>query len=80
MPRFFLHVRSNGHSVIDREGTEFADLEAALREAVRGAREIVAARIQSGETIEDEVIDVTDSDGVTVASVRLIDQVRLPSR
>lgn len=48
MARFFIHV-DNGHGFIrDTDGIEFADLDAARRDAIRSGANIVAEELNAG--------------------------------
>ncbi|MEL6064001.1 MULTISPECIES: DUF6894 family protein [unclassified Methylobacterium] len=63
MPRFYFHVH-DGCSVLDPDGTELADPQAARLEAIRIAGDILkhdAHRIALGE---DWRIEVTDDTGL----------------
>ena len=40
MPRYFFHL-NDGHTALDAEGTELADLNAARQEAVRFSGEVL---------------------------------------
>ena len=69
MPRFFLDVL-NGHDVReDPEGQEFADLDAALAEAVASAQYLVAHGILRNEDLSERSFLVRDENDQTVASV-----------
>jgi hypothetical protein len=50
MPRYFLHVRRGGATVLDRQGVELADIEQAAAEAVRRGREIAKQDASNGLT------------------------------
>jgi len=45
MPLFFLHVRDGDRLIRDPDGSVFHDLEAARREAIESARELMASGI-----------------------------------
>ena len=60
MPRYFLHV---GELDTDPEGTELPDLEAARREAVLAAREMLAEWIMHGTDDIPTRIVITDEAG-----------------
>ena len=69
MPRFFLDVL-NGHDVReDPEGQEFADLDAALAEAVASAQYLVAHGILRHEDLSERSFLVRDENVQTVATV-----------
>jgi hypothetical protein len=52
MPRYYFHVSDSDHSIIDDEGTELPDLQAAHKEAVCASSEMLrdggAATLWSG--------------------------------
>ncbi|MBB5717056.1 DUF6894 family protein [Sphingomonas aerophila] len=77
MPRYHLHVLSDLHA-LDREGWELPNLELALREAVQGARELIAASILAGEPVcRQHRIEITDTEGEHLSTVRFGDLVDL---
>jgi len=67
--RFHIHVVANGERVTDEDGGDFADLVAARREAVASAREIMAQRLLTGQTIPADLsLIITDAHGDTVGN------------
>ncbi|MBL0408222.1 hypothetical protein JKG68_30530 [Microvirga aerilata] len=50
MPRYYLNFRNFSHSVHDDEGTEFANLYAAVQGAVRSAAEIGMGQLARGNS------------------------------
>jgi len=42
MPRFFFNIRNGDDYIADPDGTELADLDAAVEEALTGARELLS--------------------------------------
>ena len=48
MPRYFFHVREGSDLDRDGEGQEFADVEAARREAINSVREILGEKLLHG--------------------------------
>jgi hypothetical protein len=60
MPRFYFHVCDSSGFVEDEEGRELADVETARSEAVKGARDIIAAEIQTGTLVLSTFIEVED--------------------
>jgi hypothetical protein len=71
MPRYYLHFVAGSQRIADRVGSEFPDNKAALEEAYRAAREMVAERVLNGDTIEPESIEVVDEQGTLIDSVPL---------
>jgi hypothetical protein len=49
MGRFYFHVRAGDELTPDDEGMDLPDLSAAKREALLGARELLAEAIESGK-------------------------------
>jgi hypothetical protein len=68
MPRYFLNLRSDA-SVDDAEGMFLEDAEAARREAIRSARDILAAEVRHGRLPLDGAIEVTDEYGQPILTV-----------
>jgi hypothetical protein len=69
MARYHFHVRTLGELVQDEEGVEFADLDAAIVEAVRGARCLMKGEIETGSLRFDQSIEIWDSSGQQVTVV-----------
>jgi PAS domain S-box-containing protein len=69
MPRFFLDVLNGGEVREDPEGQDFADLDAALAEAVASARDLVARAIMQNEDVSGRSFLVRDENEQTVATV-----------
>ncbi len=78
LPRFHFHVRREGRLATDEEGAEHADSDAALEEALQGARELVSAWVAAGDPIDPGGVIVTDAGGGIVGEVRFADVVRTP--
>ena len=76
MPRFFFHVRRNGRRVDDDEGAVHDDVDAALDEAVQGAREVVSGWVQAGDPIGAGGVVVTNEAGAIVGEINFRDVVR----
>ena len=60
MPRYFLHIDDLG---TDPDGTELPDVDAARREALLSAREILAAAIMAGREDVPKRFLITDEEG-----------------
>ena len=70
MPRFFLHIDELG---TDPEGTELPSLEAARREAMLGAREMLAEWIlHEAEDVPTNIL-ITDTDMQLLGVVPILD-------
>jgi len=72
MARFYFHVLTPASLQIDVVGVEFSDHAEARRHAVLGARDLLA-EMASEHDISRWQIEVTDADGVLVASVPFSD-------
>jgi hypothetical protein len=77
MPRFYLHIRSAGEMIVDEEGLELPGLKAAISEAVRGARGILAGEIETGFLRLDQAIEIHDAQGLHVRTVPFTDTVSI---
>jgi hypothetical protein len=77
VPRYFLHIDELG---IDPDGTELPDLEAARREAMLSAREMLAERIILGAEATPLRILITDAAGNLLAVVHMRDVLPLALR
>jgi len=51
------------------EGIEFADLDTAIVEAVRGARDLVASGIRQNEDVSGQSFIIRDGNGMVAATV-----------
>jgi hypothetical protein len=78
MTRFYFHLRKGESFCADPEGAEFADLEAARKEAMQSARELVAESIRHDEGIEGQ-FEIAGEDGNVLLRFRLSDAVRIKS-
>jgi hypothetical protein len=63
MGRFYFHIRSGGRVIIDQEGSDFPDADAARQEALAAARQILAEAIKSGREYAPEDFIIADSEG-----------------
>jgi len=75
MPRYYFHVRDHTRAIIDEEGIELPDLEAAREEAVAAARELMSQSILKGESCDGRVFDIADVQGCVVLSVPFSDAI-----
>jgi hypothetical protein len=77
MGRFYFQIRKKAELFEDQEGMELPDAEAALEEGRAAAREILANRIVSGDAIDDEIFEIVDEGGASVARLPFKSAVRL---
>lgn len=73
MPRFFFHVRDGAEASLDREGQELPDTEAARREAICSAREMLGEGILHGGHLDHRQIEIADESGTVLATVSAAD-------
>jgi hypothetical protein len=73
MPRFFLNVRDGTDLSRDHEGQEFANAEAARREAVRSGREMLGEQLLHGGSLNHRQIEITDETGHVVDVLTISD-------
>lgn len=77
MERFFINIRDGETLMEDEEGSVLPSLEAALKEAMQSAKEILADQILSGAVINARVFEITDESGVIRATYLLRDAINL---
>lgn len=73
MPKFFLHIRDNGRLIEDPDGIERPDLASARKEAIAGAREILAGQLIAGETLDGQQIEICSETGEILEILRFSD-------
>jgi hypothetical protein len=72
MPRFFFHLHDH-LTVLDEDGMEFADLEAAKACGIKEARSLAADQVREGKLDLNHRFDVADERGVVVHTIRFAD-------
>jgi hypothetical protein len=72
MPRYFFHLQK-ANEAVDEEGLDLPDEQAALKEAVASARELLAEAIRAGRDLRPERIVIADATGREVATVNMKD-------
>ncbi len=73
MPRYFFHVREQSQFSRDTEGQELANLEAAKREAVNVAREMIGERLLHGGDIDGRIVVIADEQDQMLDEVHFCD-------
>lgn len=73
MTHYFFHIHRGDTRIEDFEGEEFADLDAALAEAVEAARELVATAVRTNQPINGDRIEIYDESNRYHGVVRLAD-------
>lgn len=76
MPRFFFNVHDDV-VVIDDDGIELADAEAARVAALSGARALMCDQVKTGRLSLHHRIEVVDESGEPVLSLPFGDAVRI---
>jgi hypothetical protein len=69
MGRFYFHLQAGDEIVQDDEGTDLPDLSAAQREALLGARELLAEAIRNGKPETPEAFVIADEEGRALSIV-----------
>jgi hypothetical protein len=75
MARFFFDIICEGAVIGDDDGLELRDAEQARREAVAGARSIMAADLLKGFVPMNQRIEVKDRSGALVLALPFADAV-----
>jgi hypothetical protein len=76
MPRFFFDVHDD-IDMIDDDGVELPDADAAAREALRGARALICEQVTKGRINLSHFVKVRDEAGAHVATVSFDEAVTL---
>lgn len=69
MPKFYFHIRTPLELDVDDIGTECASVEEATLQALRAAKEIICEWINDDSSVDGEVFEIVDEQGVLVATV-----------
>ena len=77
MPRYFFHILNSVGYAEDEEGSEFDGLDDARREAIAGVRSILSDEVREGRIDLRGRIDIVDSGGTRVLTVRFTDAVEV---
>jgi len=73
MPHYFVDLVHAGQISADEQGMELADLAAVRQEVESTIREIAADSIRAGREVGDGEIQVRDTQGVNVLTVKFRD-------
>jgi hypothetical protein len=71
MQRFFFHVLDNGRMILDEEGIELADLDAARDEATKSVRWMLGEAIKAGKLTVPDAFVIADESGRTLDTIPL---------
>ena len=67
MPRFFVHVRSNGHCwSYDEFGLDFPDVETARSQTLRAAQGLIDVFAARGQDPRDHAVEIENEAGEAV--------------
>jgi hypothetical protein len=66
MGRFYFHLRDGEDLILDDEGTELPNVEAAKKEAVHSAREFLCEAIKTGKSNIPDAFVIADEAGQTL--------------
>jgi hypothetical protein len=80
VPRYFFHIRGGEIECDDEEGVDLPGEGAARKEAVRNARDLLAAAVLEGRLPLQESIVVTDGGGATITTITFGEAVGAPPR
>jgi len=69
MPRYFFHIREEEQVIVDDEGIDLPNLEAAREEAVAAARQLLSQSVLKGKACNGRVFEITNENGIVVLSV-----------
>ena len=69
MPQYYFHIRDEDGLTRDAEGQDLPDLEAARREAVSAAREILGEKLLHGGSLNHRTIEIADAAGDVVGQI-----------
>ena len=73
MPLFYIHHWCGDEHIPDPAGCDYADLDAARREAIRGARCIMSAEVKCGELRLDQHLELCDESGERLMNLDFAD-------
>ena len=77
MPHYYFHLH-NDVDVLDEEGFDLPDVEAARAAAVKSARELMGAQIgDEGRLTLSDWIEVQDESGARILTIRFGDIVEI---
>ena len=77
MPKYFQHIRDDATLLKDPEGEQLPDLDAVIRAAEEGARDVLMERLRQHQRADGRgsQIEVTDEDDTILAVVEFSDVV-----
>jgi hypothetical protein len=76
MPLYYLHIRDGAHLLLDPEGSNLPNLEAARTEAIEGARQLISEAVRTGSPLGmRRVFQIDNADGHTLLNVPFTDAI-----
>jgi Tfp pilus assembly ATPase PilU len=67
MPRFFIHIRSNGHCwSYDEDGLDFPNVETARKEVLRAAQDLISVFAARDQDPRDHAVEIENEAGEVV--------------
>ena len=76
MPLYYLHIKDGAELLLDPEGSNLPNLEAARIEAIEGARQLISQAILTGSPLRmQRAFQIDDADGHTLLSVPFTDAI-----
>ena len=73
MSHLYFHIREDGELIEDWEGAEYSSLAYARVDAVKAAREIMAARVAAGKLPNHSTFEISDVSGKVVLVMPFLD-------
>ncbi|MDB5552412.1 MAG: hypothetical protein JWL86_2396 [Rhizobium sp.] len=78
MPRYFFHIRTADELILDPDGSDLPDLDAARCEAVQSARDLVANLLREGQILDGQAFEISDEADNVLERVTFRSVIRLP--
>ena len=76
MPRYYFHIQDGTGRIVDDEGSEHADLDAARDEAVESARELMSQAALVGRDANHRVFHIAAENGMTLLELPFRDAIK----
>ena len=68
--RYYFHLRNPEELILDEEGSEYSDIEAAREEARASVRELAIEDIRNGKSPRGWRVQISDPDGALLDTVK----------
>jgi hypothetical protein len=76
MTLYYLHIKDGAELLLDPEGSNLPNLEAARNEAIDGARQLISEAVLTGSPLRmQRAFQIDDADGYTLLSVPFTDAI-----